>query len=94
MSRTALKDLTEARQACLNRRFLLTERGYIGLGPLSTRKDDIVALLYGGKTPYVLRAERDYFAFLGECYVHGIMFGEAMRAEAGSEPRDFWFTIR
>jgi len=28
---------------------------------------------------YVLRPEGDHYLFAGECYIHGLMDGEAMR---------------
>lgn len=35
-------------------------------------------ILFGARVPYVLRPlEDDIFLFVGECYVHDIMLGEA-----------------
>lgn len=65
--------------AAVDRRFFVTRKGYMGLGSHSTRPGDIIAVLSGGKTPYVLRKSgRALHRFLGECYVHGIMDGEAL----------------
>lgn len=53
-----------------------TQDGHIGLGPYVLEPGDLVCVLYGGRVPYILRPRGDgTFVFLGECYVHGIMFG-------------------
>jgi Heterokaryon incompatibility protein (HET) len=61
------------------RRLITTQRGYIGLAPLASKRGDRVCVLFGCSTPVILRplAEGGY-QFIGECYVHGIMEGEAM----------------
>ena len=64
------------RQACLNRSFFTTRDGYMGLGDKYTQAGDVVALLYGARTPFVLRPYGDYFTVVGPCYVHGTMDGE------------------
>jgi hypothetical protein len=60
--------------------FCLTDRGRVGLVPPSTREGDIVAISQDGSVPIVLRAVKDYHVWIGEAYVHGIMFGETLRA--------------
>ena len=72
--------------ACNYRRFFITKRGYIGLAPFSSRPGDKICILLGGKTPYVIRSSRKrHFRFIGESYVHGLMYGEAME---GSEEEE------
>jgi hypothetical protein len=41
---------------------------------------DVVCVLFGGGTPYVLRptATADEYLFLGSAYIHGIMDGEVI----------------
>jgi hypothetical protein len=59
-----------------SRAFLITDRGLVGLGPASMRKGDVVCVLRGGEVPFILRPlEGEYYEFVGECYVHGIMDG-------------------
>lgn len=43
---------------------------------------DTVAILYGGKMPYILRPikEDGSYLFVGECYVRGMMRGEMMES--------------
>jgi hypothetical protein len=56
-----------------------TEKGYMGVFPAVCRVGDLVVVLATGRVPYVLRPiEGDRYTFVGECYVHGIMDGEAM----------------
>ena len=56
-------------------RLLFTsENGYMGLAPPSTRAGDLVCVLLGGRTPYILRPDgKGYYRLIGECYVHGQM---------------------
>ncbi|KAF5624476.1 heterokaryon incompatibility (het-6OR allele) [Fusarium sp. NRRL 52700] len=61
-----------------NRRFFRTEKGYMGLGPPDIQPGDAVCLLLGGSVAYVLRrSAHETWTYVGECYVHGIMDGEA-----------------
>ena len=64
--------IAEGRSLCV------TTSGRLCLAPFNARVDDKVAILYGGKTPYVLRPVGDDFEFVGESYVHGLMKGEAL----------------
>lgn len=83
---------TAFRVVSMNRRFAVTDKGYIGWAPADTRKGDIVALFPGGNVPYVLRpvsqpnsaqssmssnTRNRRYEFLGDAYIHGIMHGEA-----------------
>ncbi|KAI8630299.1 heterokaryon incompatibility protein-domain-containing protein [Xylariaceae sp. FL1651] len=61
------------------RRFFTTERGCVGMAPRSTRIDDCVYILKGCKVPLVLRARDDgTYLVVGECFVEGMMNGEAI----------------
>ncbi|KAH6630589.1 hypothetical protein B0J18DRAFT_106074 [Chaetomium sp. MPI-SDFR-AT-0129] len=77
--------------ACAHRRLLVTKRGYIGLAPWNARRGDVVALLYGGQTPYLLRPvpmgggngnggayRPGEYTMVGEVFVFGVMGGEGM----------------
>lgn len=53
--------------------------GFLGLGPPGLQIGDIICLLFGGATPYILRElEPTRFTFLGNCLVYGVMSGEAI----------------
>jgi hypothetical protein len=72
------------RRAAFSRRFILTENGYMGLAPMSTKKGDCVCIFLGGRTPFVIRpTTRKRCRLIGESYIHGIMDGEAMENLTG-----------
>jgi hypothetical protein len=60
--------------AGLNRRLYGTEKGFIGLGPLSTKVSDKVWIFHAAKVPFILRriSETPAFRLVGETYVHGL----------------------
>lgn len=62
--------------ACNRRRIFKTKTGSYGIGPACMRKGDIVVVLYGGHTPYILRPWDNRYLFLGQAYVHRIMDGK------------------
>jgi len=61
-----------------SRRFFCTSRGYFGLGPKLLMEGDLCCVLFGAKVPFVLRKVDNYYILVGECYIHGIMRGEAI----------------
>ncbi|KAF1988906.1 hypothetical protein K402DRAFT_402594 [Aulographum hederae CBS 113979] len=63
--------------ACYRRLFTTAGRS-MGLGPASLLPNDQIWILYGGKTPYVLRPKGNHYRLIGECYLQGMMHGEAM----------------
>ncbi|PVH68035.1 HET domain-containing protein [Cadophora sp. DSE1049] len=65
---------------CLNRRFIITSKGCIGIGPEETQSGDLVSVIFGGGVPYILRKQETGFVFVGESYIHGLMSGEAVQA--------------
>ncbi|PMD67515.1 HET-domain-containing protein [Hyaloscypha bicolor E] len=65
-------------EASSGRRFLVSDGGYMGLAPQSAEEADLICVLLGGQTPFVLRPREDLYELIGPCYVHGIMDGEAM----------------
>jgi hypothetical protein len=74
------------------RSFIVTEDRRIGLAPGTTRVGDIVAIIGGAHTPFVLRSltgdgeGRKRFALVGEAYVHGVMSGEAVELDGEGQP--------
>lgn len=62
------------------RLFGLTTAENMGCFPRGTIAGDLVCILWGGQTPYVLRpCGNGRYLLIGECYVHGFTDGEAMR---------------
>jgi hypothetical protein len=72
-------------------RFFVTDEGAMGMGPLTTRPDDLVFVFRGGSLAFVLRPlgrrpeanslknpAAICYSLVGYCYIHGIMDGEIM----------------
>jgi hypothetical protein len=79
---TALSDRRRAAQLrCVRRRFFITSKGFFGLGPKNMEKGDVVFVLYGCNVPVVLRRNGQFWAFVGEAFVAGIMDGEVIDAQ-------------
>jgi hypothetical protein len=66
-------------RACVDRRFFVTRRGLMGIGLDALKEGEVIAILFSGKVPYVLRALETGYKFVGECYVPGLMDEEAVR---------------
>lgn len=62
-----------------HRSFIKTCEGYIGLAPRMAQPGDQVCVLLGGNMPLLLRpAPNLQYQVVGECYIHGLMHGEAV----------------
>lgn len=60
------------------RRFFATRNGRIGLGPSDARVGDRLVVVFYCPTPYLLRVGKTTSRMVGEAYVHGLMYGEAL----------------
>ncbi|KAL0466862.1 heterokaryon incompatibility protein domain-containing protein [Neurospora intermedia] len=66
------------------RPYLTAQKGYLGMAPKHAQPGDVVVLLCGDSTPYVLRttghdnstSSSNTYTFVGEAYCDGIMDGE------------------
>jgi hypothetical protein len=77
-------------KASLGTRIFRCGKGFIGTGPRNMEAGDIVCVLFGGQTPFVLRpSPGDKYELIGPCYVHGVMDGEVMQMDL--EDEDFVF---
>lgn len=62
--------------------FCRTEKRYLGWTSLSTQPDDNICLFQGAAAPWVIRRKHDgKFRLVGEAYIYGIMYGEAVDSE-------------
>lgn len=68
----------QASMVCRHRRFFIAENGYYGLGPHNMQPQDKIAVLFGARVPFILRPFGNRWKLVGECYVNGIMHGEAI----------------
>ncbi|KAF4626724.1 hypothetical protein G7Y89_g11433 [Cudoniella acicularis] len=63
----------------LYRRLFLISDGRIGKGWDSIKPGDHVCVILGCDAPLVLRPVEDYYELIGDCYIDGIMEGEATK---------------
>ena len=89
--------LERVQQIVFGRRFFRTngakkgQEPYFCLGSPEVREGDMVCVLFGCSVPVVLRREQHlgeqlYYKFIGECYVHGMMDGEAIQGKPPGYP--------
>ncbi|RYP24429.1 hypothetical protein DL767_008599 [Monosporascus sp. MG133] len=66
-------------------KFCTTERGYAGLVPRHAVSGDAVVIIHGAAVPFLVRERESkdgaggQKTLIGECYIHGIMHGEALK---------------
>lgn len=83
--------MLEVKAVTCGRRFFTTKKEYSGLAPQQCRNGDLVVVLAGGSTPYIIcrasqgSSPKKYHAIVGDAYVHGIMDGEALKLPDGTE---------
>ena len=80
---------------CANGRFGFTTSGLIGLFPAVAQAGDEVCIFEGCAQCYVLRRKtrQETYEFVGECYVHGVMHGEALTDKYPQHKSSVWFDI-
>jgi hypothetical protein len=78
---------------CNNRRFFGTNSRYMGIASSPVRVGDLVTILYGAPWPIILRLVKGTFQFVCQCYVDGIMHGEAVERHQLNKDEDEIFTI-
>lgn len=68
-------------------------RGLYVLAPTAVKEGDVLCVLFGGATPYILRRHGSSWLLVGECYVHGMMFGEGIEMIERGEVEEMSFDI-
>jgi hypothetical protein len=65
-------------KASVGRAMFVSSKGFIGLAPWNAEQGDVISVLFGGCTPYILRKVpgKEQYTLVGEAYVYGIMGGE------------------
>ncbi|KAF7562057.1 hypothetical protein G7046_g2090 [Stylonectria norvegica] len=70
-------------QAYCERRFYVTDTGYMGLGNHNMQEGDLIVVLFGLRVPCVLRPKgtdlNAGYEFVGEAYCQGLMNGEVIK---------------
>lgn len=66
--------------ACFGRRMGVLQRNDIAIFPAAAKAGDFVAIFNGGHVPFVVREVSENFEYelIGECYLDGLMDGQAM----------------
>ncbi|OCL04475.1 hypothetical protein AOQ84DRAFT_252536, partial [Glonium stellatum] len=55
----------------------VSSAGFIGIAPEESQVGDIVFIILGNETPFLVRGgKHGAYRFVGECYIHGIMDGD------------------
>ncbi|PVH82257.1 hypothetical protein DL98DRAFT_620246 [Cadophora sp. DSE1049] len=64
------------------REFIVTKKGYVGQAPYSgrVRSGDVISVLFGCSIPVILRPVGSHYEFIGDCYLDGIMYGDAIKS--------------
>ena len=62
---------------CRGRRLAVLDKYPLGIVPDLTKPGDLICVLHGSSTPMVLRKVEKDFESIGQCFIHGIMYGEA-----------------
>ena len=65
-------------ECCLGGKLFSTFSGHIGIGGVTLEPGDLVCVFLGGRTPFIIRPVDQKYKFVGDCYLHGIMQGEAL----------------
>lgn len=84
------------RGLCLGRSFLITKKGFLGLGPASTQPGDMICYLESSSDPFILRplpvtsTEAAPAAFVGDTAVLGLMDGEGLKDVEGKDIVEYW----
>jgi hypothetical protein len=74
--------LTQLRYLLFRRMIRTEQERYIGLVSGDVKQGDEVWLLEGSKVPLIIRRRTEgYGRFIGDAYVHGIMYGEAFKSD-------------
>jgi hypothetical protein len=64
-------------ECCDQRKFAILDNGLMALVPTYTEVTDVVYVLPGTSVPLLLRRKKGHYVLVAECYVQGIMHGEA-----------------
>jgi hypothetical protein len=51
----------------------------MGMGPKALAEGDLICVVLGCEVPLLLRKNGDHYLLVGECFVWGLVDGEAIR---------------
>ncbi|GAB1317955.1 hypothetical protein MFIFM68171_08165 [Madurella fahalii] len=87
-----------SKRASQGYRFGTTTCDYMGMFPKECEQGDLIAIIAGASTPFVLRPT-DLVLRFGQCYVRGMMRGELLKPSHHDDVQDahcidLWYRIR
>jgi hypothetical protein len=91
---TTIRFTSAVGAASQHRTFFITKSGYMGIGPMPLEVGDTICVVLGCKVPLLLRKYEDHYILVGECFVWGLMDGEAIRMKRKGEYRFDIFRLR
>lgn len=75
-------------------KILHNQDGRMGMAHFDIEEDDLICVLFGGQVPFVLRkSSPERYTFISECYIYGIMDGEAMKEYQQGQYTRQWFHL-
>jgi hypothetical protein len=83
-----------ARSACAKREFLRTSQGWRGVGPQTVEPGDTLVIFFGSRVPFILRKHDTFYRLISDCYINGLMDGEAINMWEDGELKVEEFDIR
>ncbi|CAI6338039.1 unnamed protein product [Periconia digitata] len=70
---------SQSKFACVSRVFFTASRGWKGTGSRHIEPGDFLVVLFGSRVPFILRKYGTGYRLISDCYIYGLMDGEAMR---------------
>jgi len=61
-----------------NRRIICTENGFLGIAPPNILQQDLICIIAGCQTPFVIRKVEHGYLLIGQCFVVDAMNGEVL----------------
>jgi hypothetical protein len=83
-----------ARSACFYRAFLRTSQGWKGVASQVVESGDMLVVLFGSRVPFILRRHGIFYRLVSDCYIHGLMNGEAIQMWESGELKVKDFMIK
>lgn len=77
-----LRQIHQLLNCCDKRKLAVLQNGLLALAPVFAEPEDLVYVLPGASVPFIFRKLDDHHVFVGECFVQGIMFGEAWEGKS------------
>jgi hypothetical protein len=82
------------RNILFSKELFLADDDCMGLGPKTAEPGDVVCIIYGHKTPYVLHPTGTQYKYVGACYLEGFMNGEAIEKFKAGKLTEEWFQLQ